>query len=528
MSVDLSKEKRWLTDGVISRRDFVQRALAVGLAVPAATALASRVEAATPKRGGVLRAGQSTGSTTNIMDPATFTDWGMYSLGATVCNYLVELDKDKNPVPELAVSWESSNGAKKWVFELRKGVEFHNGKSFTAADVIYSLNRHRGEGATSPAAPYLATVTDIRADGDHTVVMELSEGDADMPAVLGQPQLAIIPDGFTDFANLVGTGGYVVRDFEPGVRFAADRNPNYWKSDRAWFDSYETLSIGDPASRTTALLTGEVNMIDRADAKVIDRVNQRGGFQIIENEGIAYNSSAMDSRAGPFDNNDVRLALKYAVNREELLGKIHRGYGSVANDHPVPPNDPFFNADLPQRPYDPDKARFHLKKAGMENLSVSLSAADAAFNGAVDAAVLFSEQAKAAGIDVDVVREPNDGYWSNVWMAKPFSMVTWGVRATPALQFSIAYACGAPWADGYLCNDRFEMLLKESKVTTDFAKRKEIFGEMQQIQADEGANHVFMFESAVNVVSDNIGGAVPDAAGPSFGFRAAERLWMTS
>lgn len=113
-------------------------------------------------------------------------------------------------------------------------------------------------------------------------------------------------------------------------------------------------------------------------------------------------------------------------------------------------------------------------------------------------------------------------------MTKPFSMVTWGVRATPALHFSIAYACGAPWANGYLCHDRFEQLLKGSKVTVDFDLRKEIFGEMQAIQSNEGANHVFMFESATNIFSPKVGGAMPDAAAPNMGMRVAERVWMNA
>ena len=528
MNDALSRARAQLVSGTLTRRDFMGQAIALGLSGPAALALSTDVLAAAPQRGGDLRTGLSTGETSDSLDPATYTNWGMFSIGAAVCNYLVEIDAEKNPVPELAVGWEASDGAKRWVFELRKGVEFSNGKPFTSADVIYSLNRHRGEQSTSPGKPFLASVSDIRADGEHAVVFELSEGDADLPQALGTFQFAIVPDGHTDWSTLIGTGGYVVENFEPGVRFFSTRNPNYWKSDRAWVDSYEALSVIDPGARVNAILSGAVEMIDRADAKIVGRLRGHKSLQVIENEGAAYDSSAMDSRVAPFDNNDVRLALKYAVDREDMLKKIHQGLGTVANDHPVPPNDPYFNAELPQRPYDPDRARFHLKQAGLSSLEVSLSAADSAFNGAVDAAVLYGEHAKAAGIDLKVIREPNDGYWSNVWMTKPFSMVTWGVRVTPALHFSIAYACGAPWADGYLCHDRFEQLLKESKVTVDFDLRKEIFGEMQAIQSNEGANHVFMFESATNVFSTKVGGAMPDAAAPNMGMRVAERVWMNA
>ena len=526
MSDELNRARLALEKGRMSRRDFMWTATALGLAVPAATLMANKAAAQTPSRGGTLRVGFSTGSTTNQLDPVTYAEYFSYCLASAVCNYLVEIDAEKNPIPELATGWESSDNASHWVFELRNDVEFQNGKRFTAADVVYSLNRHRGEESTSAAKPFLAEITDIRADGDHTVVFDLSAGNADMPAILASYQLAIIPDGFDDFSTLIGTGAYELESYDPGVRFVGKRRSDYWKPDRAWVDTVEFLSILDSTARTNALLTGEVDMIERVDPKIVDRIRSRNGIQVIENEGVGYDSSAMDSRVAPFDNVDVRRALKYAVNRSELVDKVLRGTGTIGNDHPVPPNDPYFNAELEQRPYDPDKAKFHLKEAGYEDLAVRLHASDAAFPGAVDAAILFREHAAPAGIALEAVREPNDGYWSDVWMKEPFSMVTWSTRPTPAMTFSIGYACGAPWADGFLCHDRFEALLAEAKVVTEFDKRKEIFDEMQRILSEDGANHVFMFESAINAFAEKVGGARPDAYGPNLGQRPAERLWL--
>ena len=488
--------------------------------------LTGGARAATPKRGGDLKVAVSRGSTSDSLDPTTYTDWNTYMVGAAVCNNLVEIGPDKVPVPELATSWEASDDAKVWTFELRQGVEFHNGKTFTSADVIYSLNRHRGEDSTSPAAPFMKAVSDVRADGDYTVIVELSEGNAELPIVMGLFQLTIIPDGYDDFSTLVGTGGYMIESFDPGVSVSFSRNPNYWKTDRAWVDTVEFLTIIDPTSRINALLTGQVHAIDRVDAKTLPRILRNPNFFLVENRGALYQSSAMDSRVAPFSDNNVRTALKYAVNRQELLDKINNGYGVIGNDHPVPPNDPNYNSDIPQRPYDPDQAKFWLKKSGLESLDVPLSAADTAFTGAVDAAVLFKEHAEPGGINVEVVREPNDGYWSNVWMKKPWSMVNWGVRATPTIMFEIAYSCGAPWADGYYCNDRFQQLLTEVKTTTDPALRKEMLGEMQLIQHEQGSNHVFLFVSALDVYSADVGDVVEDAAGAMMGTRIAERAWM--
>ena len=164
MTDELHRARLALARGRMSRRDFMWTATALGLAVPAASLLATRAMAETPSRGGTLRVGFSTGSTTSQLDPTTFTDYMSYCIGSAVCNYLVEMDADKNPTPELATGWESFDGASRWVFELRDDVEFHDGRRLTAADVVYSLNRHRGEDSASPAKPFLTEVTDIRAE----------------------------------------------------------------------------------------------------------------------------------------------------------------------------------------------------------------------------------------------------------------------------------------------------------------------------------------------------------------------------
>jgi peptide/nickel transport system substrate-binding protein len=139
----------------------------------------------------------------------------------------------------------------------------------------------------------------------------------------------------------------------------------------------------------------------------------------------------------------------------------------MGNDHPIGPSQPFFNTELEQKEYDPDRARFHLSEAGLDSLDVDINLADAAFAGAMDAGVLFSESAAAAGINLNVVREPNDGYWSNVWMQKPFAGTYWGGRPTPDWMFATAYAEGVPWNETYWSNERFNELLLQARSELD-------------------------------------------------------------
>jgi peptide/nickel transport system substrate-binding protein len=264
------------------------------------------------------------------------------------------------------------------------------------------------------------------------------------------------------------------------------------------------LALVDTNARTTALLTGEVHAIDRVDLKTINQLKRKSGLTVHSVAGTQHFTFAMSCNKKPYDNVDVRLALKHAVNRQELVDKILLGYGVVGNDHPIGPGQRFFNADLAQTQYDPEKAKFHLKKAGLDSLQVSLSAADAAFPGAVDAAVLFKNSAKEAGIDLKVVREPNDGYWSDVWMKKPFSAVYWSGRPTEDSMFSSGYMTGVAWNDSFWSNARFDELLIQARAELDENKRRAMYYEMQQIVNQDGGVIVPMFASYVFATSNVI------------------------
>ena len=256
-------------------------------------------------------------------------------------------------------------------------------------------------------------------------------------------------------------------------------------------------------------------------------MGRKPGVSIQSVSGTQHYTFAMSCNKAPYDNVDVRLALKYAVNRQELVDKILFGYGVVGNDHPIGQGQRFFNSELAQREYDPDKAKFHLNKAGIDKLEVALSASDAAFGGAVDAAVLFQNSAAGAGIELKPIREPKDGYWSDVWMKKPFSAVYWGGRPVEDQMFSTAYQCGASWNDAFWCNERFDKLMIEARAELDEAKRREMYWEMQQLVNEDGGTIIPMFASYVFALSDAV--AHPDQFGSNWdmdGERWMERWWF--
>jgi peptide/nickel transport system substrate-binding protein len=526
----LKKLEAELATGAIDRREFIKRAAALGLAGAApGLMIGESALAATPKSGGRIRVGLAHGSTTDSIDPATFENAFTQFSGAGVRNSLTEVSNSGELVGELAESWEASPDARTWTFKLRKGVEFHNAKTMTAADVIASINHHRGEDSKSGAKGVVDPITEIKADGDNVVVFNLGEGNADFPYIVSDYHLVMMPstaDGKVDWQSGVGTGAFVLESYEPGVRIKMKRFGNYFKEARGHFDEAEVITVADVAARTNALTTDEVDVVDRLDIKTLHLLKRNKNLRIEETSGNAHYTFAMRCDTAPFDDNHVRLALKWGLDREALLKTILRGRGYLGNDHPIGRANRYFASELPQRQLDADKAKFHLKKAGLSSLKVQLSAADAAFGGAVDAAVLYKEHAAPAGIDIEVVREPNDGYWSNVWMKKPWSAVYWGGRPTEDWMFSTAYAEGAAWNDSFWSHERFNKLLIEARAELDQTKRRDMYVEMQRIVSDEGGVVVPLFNNYVMGFSQKV---AHDKMGGNWtldGLKGLERWWF--
>jgi len=526
----LEKLEAMFRQGKITRRQFLSKASALGVAVAVSPALlGSKAKAATPKKGGRLKIGLAGGSTVDNFDPATFQDimMQMTTMGF-LRNCLVEQDHKGDAIPELAESWESSPDAAQWIFKLRKGVEFHSGKTMDADDVVFSINHHRKEGTVSTLKAAFDIIKDVKTDGKNTVIVDLQNGNADFPYLLASTRAAIVPAGTTDFSDCNGTGGYKLTEFEPGVRLFAKRNPNYWKTGRAHFDEVQVLSIADTVARTTALKTGQIDVMNRPDRKTAHLLGRAPGLQLVDVPGALLYTFNMLADTPPYDNNDVRLALKYSVDREHLVKAILRGYGRVGNDQPIASVVKYYASDLPQRKYDPEKAKFHMKKAGKLDQVFKLHTADAAFAGAVDTAQLWKEHAAKAGINIQVVKEPNDGYWANVWDKKPFSACFWFGRATADWMFSVEYAAEAPQNDMNWKHPRFNELLNAARAELDQEKRKEMYVEMQQIVHNEGAVVIPMIANMLDAASKKL--MFENVAGnwELDGMRLTERWWFGS
>ncbi|MEM8750301.1 MAG: ABC transporter substrate-binding protein [Pseudomonadota bacterium] len=530
----LKNEAAKLTSGHIDRRQFVMSALATGLALPTALSMAGDAIAATPKKGGLLRHANGYGSTTDSIDPSTsnngFTQAALYARG----NHLTEIGNDGKLRGELAESFEPADGATKWIFNLRKDVTFHNGKTLTADDVIASFNIHRGEDTKSAAKALVSAVKDIKKDGDNRVIFEMNSGNADFAYIVSDYHLMIMASDGSGNVDVTakdnGTGGYTMEEFEAGVRASFKRNPNYWKEGNAHFDAINLLSVIDPTARQAAILNGDVDIADAIDPKTVALLGRVPTLDILETTGTQHYTFPMRLDVEPFGNADLRMALKLAIDRQELVDKILLGHGVVGNDIPVNGVMPFFDESIAQRTFDPEKAAEYYKKSGHSG-PIQLSVADAAFAGAVDAGQLVAASAKKAGIDIEVVREPNDGYWSNVWNKKGWCACYWGGRPTQDWMYSSAYTADNTWNDTAWRDtpaaDRFNEVVVQARAETDDAKRKAQYAEAQRLLHDDGGAIVAMWANFILAHGKNVAHG-PDVAAnwQNDGNKLSERWWF--
>jgi peptide/nickel transport system substrate-binding protein len=497
--------------GLISRRELIGRAAALGVSaalIPGLTGASAALAADNPKKGGLLRLGMAGGGPSDSPDPRTYMDSVMIAVGRGLFSGLVELSADGKPGPELAANWEAQGSAAEWVFNLRKGVKFSNGREFTADDAIYSLNLHRGE-AKSGAAIAMKGVSDIKRLDKYQIQISLNAPDADFPCILTDYRLLMVPADFNDWSKPVGCGAYVLDKFDPGVRVTLKKaNGDYWKDGRGHLEAAEITVIGDGAERLNALVSGQFDIINRVDPRAVALLVKAPKTEIVRGAGGWHPIVAMQTDKAPYDNPELRLAMKYAIDRDQILKTLFSGYGALGNDHPIAPGDPFFNKDLPQRKRDPDKAAFHLKKSGVDATLV-LQASEAAFAGALEMAALVQASLGKTGLKVELKKEPAEGYWDNVWLKGAFVASYWAGRPAAIQMLSVAYGANAPWNETHWKNDRFEKLLADARSETDEAKRKNYAWEMQAMLSEDGGAVIPAFRDWIDAHHGNIGGHTP-------------------
>jgi peptide/nickel transport system substrate-binding protein len=514
--------------GVVSRREILGRISTLGLSAVAADLLMpTPARAQTPKRGGRLRLAWSGASANDTLNPTKLIQNLDFLRAYSVMSPLVKWGRKFEATPDLATEWEAKPDAATWFIRLRSGVEFHNGKKLTTEDVIYSLNLHRGTKTQSLVKSYFDDVLDITSDGPDGIRITLKAPNADFPVLLGDPHTVIVPAGFSDWDKPIGTGPFQLVDFRPGIGMLVKRFASYYSAGTVYLDEVETFGIGDTVARINALLAGDVDYIVRVDSKTVKTIQQSPGVGLVVSK--ISRQVCINTRADvpPFNNLDLRTALKFAVDRESMLKNLLQGYGQVANDLPVGPLDKYYCADIPQRPFDLDRAKFHYKQSGHSG-PLEIFASDVNYGAsAIDYALHLKETAGKAGIAVAVTRLPVDGYYAAVGNKKTFYVDSWYPRPTLDLILSSVNLSTSPQNETGFSTPKIDALAIEARRTLDGPRRAELYCELLRILHEEDGRMIPVFVDVVDAKSDKLNGVVPHPFSEASGLRICEEAWLS-
>ncbi|MEJ1996331.1 MAG: ABC transporter substrate-binding protein, partial [Limibacillus sp.] len=279
----------------------MQATATVGLSAAVAGSLWREAEAATPKKGGSLRAASDGGATSDTLNPLEMNGADHPTLSIlSSFDTLTEIDENGAPQPSLAESWEGQADGN-WVFKLRKGVEFHNGKTLTAEDVVWSLKQHLDENnRVAEAQQIVQNFEELRADGPETVVIKQKEINFDLPTHLSSFAMIIGQEGAEDWSAGVGTGPYVMEDFQPGVQYLGRKFANFYRDDQGHFDEVELLNIADPNARMSGLLSNTLDAIGSPETKTAGRLAQAPGFELVQVSATQHFTCDMRADTDPF------------------------------------------------------------------------------------------------------------------------------------------------------------------------------------------------------------------------------------
>lgn len=493
----------------------------LALAVPTMSAAHAATTAAKPAKGGTLTIGVAGGGSTDTIDahsPANEADIArVFALYEPLAGY----DANHKIVMKLAQSITSNDNATIWTVTLRPNLKFSNGAAITSDNIVSTLKRIVD--GKKDAATALADVdwSNTRAVTPLTAVVALKNPNSTFIDTLAGYSVGIVPANYNP-KNPVGAGPFKYQSFTPGQRSVFVRNPFYYEKGKPYVDKLIIRNFADDNARINALLSNQIDAATSVPVSMLPSITG-AGKKVLESVTGAWHPFTMRVDKPPFDDVRVRQAFRLIVNRPQMIQQVLGGHGTIGNDL-YAPLDQCYNKSLPQRTQDIAQAKALLAAAGKSNLTVDLTTSAGISGTAVQEAQVFAQQAKEAGVTVNLKILDSNTYWGG-YLGYAFSQSFWYTRdflpQTEAGSLPTSPYNETNWAD-----PTFISLVKQARAAGSIPQRCKLIQQAQKIEYDNGGLIIWGFLNQTDAYNAKVQGLKPDKGGiplMSFGF---DSMWI--
>lgn len=534
-----------------SRREFLQRSLGGAAALGVGGFLADRgldpreraghtgearrgeevAHRSKPKRGGTLRLATSGGSSSDTLDANACVNNADFARAPQLYDTLMEFDA--NAVPKLALADEvtPNKTATEWTIRVRKGVEFHDGKPLDIDDVLFTFNRIVKGSLSGAAGLAFMNLKDAKKLDSRTVRIPMKKGYSILPlSLVGDGEMSIVPVGY-DPKKPIGTGAFRMNSkkayFSPGRESLFERNDHYWRSGQPYFDAVQITEYTSEQAQVDAMESNQADCCDQLSIQSIAPLKNAGlVVKIWGGPGWVPFTMRLDKK--PFNDVNVRNALRYACDREQMRRNVYGGYGLIGNDV-FGIDQPDYDKALTQRKYDPKRAKALLKKAGHDKLNVTLVTSPIK-TGAVELATVFKQNAAAAGINITLKKVNSTVFFGPNYLKWTFAQDWWS--GYPYLrQAGYSMVTGAPWdethwnASPYYA--KYFKLYEQALKTVDAAKQTDIVHELMKMDWEEGGYIIPVFNPIIVGQSKKLSGVTNQKDGDPWIQYQFRSLWFS-
>jgi peptide/nickel transport system substrate-binding protein len=469
----------------LSRRDLLRLAGEGGIALAALGLLAgARPEPASAQTGGAMRINMATDI--QQLDPHLVTAWNDYCPWESMFSSLTALDRDFQPVPDLAQSWTQPD-PKTYVFQLRKGVLFHNGREMKAADVKFSLERIQGFGGRSKWYTLILDMERAEVVDDYRVRVVLKQPSAPFLANLAFAMI-VAPENVEKIGlEPVGTGPFRFVERVPNSHLLVRRWDKFYMPGQPKVDEIRWVPVVEPATRVANLKTGTADIISEVPFEALRDLRATPGVSIHEPKASSAYAVILIKHAPPLDNKKLRQAIAQLVDREALNRAVYFGVGTTEQGCNPFPIGHWAHTDVACPKYDPDAAKKLLTEAGHPNGIELEWKVIGTRPDTVKVAEVCKETFRKGGVNVKLTQLEFATWIQQVYRDKQFQLgqTIFLREADPdGLVVSALFTGGQNNPGGYSRKD-MDDLLTSGRGELNVERRKAIYKRISEIVADD-------------------------------------------